>query len=73
MCRMTTRSKPGAPPQYSGLPSIISDSFGFQERSLNGPDPADAVLSHSCPRSPFCSCSSASFRSITEPTVAVRQ
>ncbi len=22
MCRMTTRSKPGAPPQYSGLPSI---------------------------------------------------
>ena len=35
---------------------MISDSLGFHERSLNGPEPAELVRSHSWPRSPSFSC-----------------
>ena len=40
---------------------------------MNGPEPAELVFSHSQPRSPLLSCSSATFWSTTEPTPAARQ
>ena len=35
------------PPSSRGCVEVQAISFAFQERSLNGPEPAEAVLSHS--------------------------
>jgi hypothetical protein len=71
--RTTTRRGSAFVPQYPSQRSSVYDSLAFQLTSLNGPDPAEFVLSHSFPKSPPCSCDWTVFMSTTPPMTAVRQ